>query len=63
MVKTSEEFYAEQDRLLDGVPEVVAAFIREYAWGSGHAYGYDEVISNVYNLCDDMRDIIQALKR
>lgn len=54
------EFEQKQAEELAGIPEEFHSPIRSLAWDLGHAYGFNEVLIHVSDLCDQLAPAIAA---
>lgn len=56
---TQQEFEEEEQRHLSELPKEFHEFVRSYSWEKGHAYGREEVIGYVMDLCAGLKEAIQ----
>lgn len=49
---TESEFVDKQNKMLSNIPASFHSWLCSRAWDSGHAYGYEEVISHLSDLLD-----------
>jgi hypothetical protein len=59
---TDEEFNNRQTTLLVDIPKEFHGALSYHAWESGHAYGYEEVLSHLQDLVEMIRKPINDFK-
>jgi hypothetical protein len=57
---TEEEFYEEQRQALEQLPPEFRKFVSSHAWSENHAYGYDEVLSKVTDLTNELAGCVSS---
>ena len=60
---TDEEFDVQQNLLLERMPEQLRPVLSHMAYERGHAYGYEEVISILGNLVNDLETAVRDYGR
>jgi hypothetical protein len=56
---TSEQFVAQQEEILTGLPAEFRTFLRSQAWDRGHSAGFEEVINILKSLTADFREAFE----
>ena len=59
--KQREAFELQQDRILEGIPEVLWSTFKRIAWREGHSAGYSEVLSYLEEYVEDFREPLKEL--
>jgi hypothetical protein len=57
---TEVEFYEEQRQVLEQLPLEFREFVSSRAWSESHAYGYDEVLSKVTDLTNELAGYVSS---